>query len=294
MLKTVKSQTSPFFSIVIPTLNEEKFLPKLLADLEKQTFKNFEVIHVDGKSDDSTCVKAADFSQKITLQTVISLKRNVSHQRNTGGKFARGQWVVFMDADNRLKRSFLSQLAIKLETNSDTEIFTCLIDNKHTSVVMKNLLDLSNLIMVATAKVRPFAAGALIGIKREKLKHIQFDCDAKMSEDHLFVEEAVKNGCKYRVFTQPRYSFSMRRFEKEGSVKVIVAYVRSGAILLAGPRFERFLPEYPMMGGSDYNEDKALRGFLPSMRDIISSTTKRQQKQMRVIISRLQQLINDI
>jgi len=48
----------PFFSIVIPTLNEEKCLPRLLDDLTQQKEKDFEVIVIDGRSDDQTVKKA--------------------------------------------------------------------------------------------------------------------------------------------------------------------------------------------------------------------------------------------
>ena len=41
-------------SIIIPTLNEQFYLPKLLAALEKQTFRDFEVTVVDGGSGDKT------------------------------------------------------------------------------------------------------------------------------------------------------------------------------------------------------------------------------------------------
>ena len=41
-------------SIIIPAFNEEKYLPKLLITLSKQTFTNFEVIVVDGNSEDKT------------------------------------------------------------------------------------------------------------------------------------------------------------------------------------------------------------------------------------------------
>ena len=50
-------KTEPFFSIIIPTLNEEKYLPLLLSDLEHQLFTDFEVIVVDGKSADKTVTK---------------------------------------------------------------------------------------------------------------------------------------------------------------------------------------------------------------------------------------------
>ena len=42
------------YSVIIPTLNEEKFLPNLLESLIVQTDKHFEVIVVDGSSKDKT------------------------------------------------------------------------------------------------------------------------------------------------------------------------------------------------------------------------------------------------
>ncbi len=50
-----------FYSIIIPTLNEEKYLPLLLSDLNKQKEKNFEVIIVDGSSIDNTKKEAEKF-----------------------------------------------------------------------------------------------------------------------------------------------------------------------------------------------------------------------------------------
>ena len=44
----------PFFSVIIPTLNEEKYLPRLINNLENQINKNFETIIIDGKSTDAT------------------------------------------------------------------------------------------------------------------------------------------------------------------------------------------------------------------------------------------------
>lgn len=294
MIKTDKTTPRPFFSIVIPTLNEEKFLPRLLNDLKKQTFQGFEVIHVDGNSIDQTCTQAAEFRKFIQIKTVKDKERNVSHQRNTGGESSRGKWVIFMDADNRLRRTFLAHLKQKLDTQPQTDVFTCLFDTAKVTALQKNLLDLCNVIMIVTSKVRPLAAGALIGVRRQHLKDLKFNCDTKMSEDHQFVEAAVKKGLTYTVLTQPRYFFSMRRFEKEGSLKVITEYARGGVVLLAGPKFERFLPDYPMNGGAGYEAAKGIHGLLPSMRDIISVTTKSQQQKVQKSLAHFLQMINDI
>ena len=55
------------FSIIIPTLNEERNLPNLLKELSEQTFNDFELIVVDGLSDDKTLVKANSFKDKFLM-----------------------------------------------------------------------------------------------------------------------------------------------------------------------------------------------------------------------------------
>ena len=55
----------PFFSIIIPALNEEKYLPLLLSDLAKQTMRDFEVVVVDGKSEVKTVVTAKSFAKSL-------------------------------------------------------------------------------------------------------------------------------------------------------------------------------------------------------------------------------------
>ena len=82
---------NPHFSIVIPCLNEEKYLPKLLTNLEKQTLKDFEVIVVDGQSEDKTLAKATSFNNRLKIKTLKADKRNVSFQRNLGAKNAKGE-----------------------------------------------------------------------------------------------------------------------------------------------------------------------------------------------------------
>ena len=93
---------APFFSIVIPALNEEKFLPNLLKDLIKQSFTDFQVVVVDGRSTDQTVAKSLTLAKQLPLTVITSQVRHVSHQRNLGLKHSRGKWVIFIDADARL------------------------------------------------------------------------------------------------------------------------------------------------------------------------------------------------
>ena len=82
----------PTFSIIIPTLNEEKFLPKLLDSLSRQTNKDFEAVVVDGASRDKTVQAAHQFMRKIPRLTVDIVKKpGLPVQRNRGdrGRIAR-------------------------------------------------------------------------------------------------------------------------------------------------------------------------------------------------------------
>lgn len=98
----------PLFSVIIPALNEEKFLPTLLDSLVRQTKKNFEVIVVDGKSKDQTVKVARLYSKKIAhLQVIVSSKANLPFQRNLGASKAQGDWLVFADADGKFLPYFL-------------------------------------------------------------------------------------------------------------------------------------------------------------------------------------------
>jgi len=74
--------TRPFFSIIIPCLNEEKYLPKLLEDLSNQTLQDFEVIVIDGNSEDKTIQLIEKYKDIFsTFKIIISKIRNVSVQR---------------------------------------------------------------------------------------------------------------------------------------------------------------------------------------------------------------------
>src|SRR3989344_1216243 len=115
---------NPYFSVIIPTLNEAKFLPNLLKDLSKQTNQDFEVIIVDGKSKDDTLKKAESLRTQLPQLVILeNAKRNVSHQRNLGAKHAQGKVLLFVDADSGLPPFFLDGIKYKL-SKKPTDMFT--------------------------------------------------------------------------------------------------------------------------------------------------------------------------
>lgn len=87
-------------SIIIPTLNEEKYINKLLNSLKNQFYRNYEVIIVDGGSTDMTEQVVQKFRPRFKrLDFIKTTEKNIPKQRNTGAKVAIGDILVFLDAD---------------------------------------------------------------------------------------------------------------------------------------------------------------------------------------------------
>jgi len=90
-------------SVVIPTLNEEKYIPKCLESLREQEFNgDSEIIVVDGGSKDSTIELANTLADK----TIIYKGRPVGDARNLGAKLAEAEMVAFIDADTIASRKW--------------------------------------------------------------------------------------------------------------------------------------------------------------------------------------------
>lgn len=96
----------PALSIVIPTLEEEKYLHIALDSLKKQTFKNFEIIIIDGGSKDKT-VKIAE---KYKTEVFVVPDANVCLARDIGTRKAKGEIIVGVDSDSFYPENYLKTI----------------------------------------------------------------------------------------------------------------------------------------------------------------------------------------
>ncbi len=89
------------YSIIIPTLNEEKLLPDLLKSLSTKELKekyNYEIIISDGGSTDSTVEVAKEFAD-IIIEKQKNKKQNIAIGRNVGAQSAKGEILIFLNGD---------------------------------------------------------------------------------------------------------------------------------------------------------------------------------------------------
>ncbi len=88
-----------FYSVVIPTFSRPDELTELLASLEAQQNKNFEVIIADGSLDDSVRQVTDQYRDRLKLKHLYRKGLGISESRNWGVENAIGDYVVFFDSD---------------------------------------------------------------------------------------------------------------------------------------------------------------------------------------------------
>ena len=101
----------PAISIVIPAFNAETTLPDLVQDCISQTLKDIEVICVDDGSDDGTLACIEELSRQHAGVRALSIEHGgPTAARSAGADAARGEWVIFADADDRVEPTWIESL----------------------------------------------------------------------------------------------------------------------------------------------------------------------------------------
>ncbi len=96
-------------SVIIPVYNEEKTIKKCLDSLFEQTYLDFEVIVVDDGSTDGTAKVVSEIN-KPNLQIIKQDHKGPAMARNLGVSQAKGEILVFVDADMTFDKRFLLEL----------------------------------------------------------------------------------------------------------------------------------------------------------------------------------------
>lgn len=225
------------FSIIIPTLNEEKNLKILLECLKNQTNKNYEVIIADCFSKDET--KKIVFSFKKLINNLYFFQKNfknVSAARNFGAKMAKNPFLIFLDADVEIGDNFIEEVGKKIEQYSLDALTVW--NRAKKGIRGKIIFTLLNLTMTLFQKIKPSANGTCIIVRKIFFEKINgFDEKIVFGEDFDFIQRLWKNGAKFKVFSKPVLYVSTRRFDKEGlilslykSIKAIIYQLFFGPI----------------------------------------------------------------
>jgi len=251
---------TPLFTIIIPTLNEEKYLPHLLDSLTSQTIDDFEIIVADGSSRDKTVERAQEYSQKLpNLRIVKSTHASLPLQRNLGAANALGEWYVFIDADTILLPYCLERMRLFIHKNRP-QVFTTLY-RPDSEVAGDAMITLFGNIMLEGSIVfkRPLTPGPLTVVHRKIFHEIGgYDEHHAYHEDVDFGLRIFHHGVKLQILRETLWVWSLRRLRSQGTLKVVQQYFVSYIPVLLFKRSMNFMPGY-VMGGHMYDNKKRIK-----------------------------------
>lgn len=112
-------------SVVIPIYNVEEYLPACLDSVLDPACGDYEIVAVNDGSTDRSGAIAADYAARWPgrIRVVATPNGGLGHARNTGLEAARGDYLLFLDSDDRLAPGALREMLSCLDGSFDVGIF---------------------------------------------------------------------------------------------------------------------------------------------------------------------------
>ena len=114
----------PTVSIITPLYNKAAYIADTITSMLSQTYPNWEMLIVDNGSTDGSWEKAQQF-QDSRIHLLQSPKQGPGAARNYGLRFAQGEWIQFLDADDLLEPDHLEQQLTAAKAHPEAEIIAC-------------------------------------------------------------------------------------------------------------------------------------------------------------------------
>jgi glycosyltransferase involved in cell wall biosynthesis len=220
------SGDNPLVSVIIPTKNEENYIRDVLLSIKKQSYKKIEIVVVDS-SNDKTVSVARKFTNKI-----IRKQANIPQAKNLGANNARGEILIFIDADTCLLPSWVEKgLEYLVNENYDAVIGN--VSTRENDFRAFLVGGIYRSFLELTGLINAFSMGGLPLMITRKFfeKTGGFSEELVSCEDIEFIKRIKKEG-RVKVDKTILSLISMRRFEKNGYIKEILEAGKSGIYFL--------------------------------------------------------------
>lgn len=208
-------------SIIIPTYNEEEYLPVLLKSIKKQNFDDYEVIVADANSTDRTREIAEEYGCVVVDGGLPAVGRN------NGAGVAKGEYLLFLDSDLELTDDYLRDVLYEFKMERLGIAITQMLPMSN-KIEDKLFHDFANYFMISVEKIKPHGAGCYGIIARKEL-HDEcggFDESLTFGEDTDYIERLAKKE-PFKVLRNAKIGVSTRRLEEEGIETLIRQYGKS-------------------------------------------------------------------
>lgn len=223
-------------TIVIPTKNEEVFLPKLLESIKKQTLQPKEIIVADAGSTDRTREIAKSYGARVVDGGMPG------PGRNCGALHAKTDLILFLDADVELRDPQFLEKSVGEMLERNLDLATCDVFPLSDDLVDHFMHKAYNTYARAWGSLFPHAPGFCMFVRRDKHNQIGgFDDTVTFCEDHDYAHRLRDIG-KFGFLKSTKIPVSIRRLDRDGRINIAIKYMLAELHLaLLGPiRHDRF------------------------------------------------------
>ncbi len=217
-------------SIVIPTKNEEDFLPVLLRSIRAQTIQPFEIIVADAQSTDRTREIARSFGATVVEGGPVAMARN------RGAAHATSDLILFLDADVELLDPEFLEKSVGEMLEKKFDLATCDVIPLSTARIDHVLHKAYNVYVRTWGALLPHAPGFCLLVRRDLHEKLGgFDESVVFCEDHDYARRFQSVG-RFGFLRSTQIPVSIRRLNRDGRLNIAMKYVLAEAHLaILGP-----------------------------------------------------------
>ena len=203
---------APFFSVVVPTYNRAHILSRSIGSVLGQTFEDFELIIVDnGSTDNTQGWLQENYQDKRIVYFYQEGSGTPASPRNTGISLAKGEWVCFLDSDDKWNEDKLHSLFSAIEIDDTIDVichneFTynemddstgrMLKYGPATSNMYKDMLCFGNRLSTSATSIK-------VKFLRDKQLKFNESTDLSMVEDYDLWLNLARKGAHFNFLSSP-------------------------------------------------------------------------------------------
>lgn len=199
------------FTFIIPVYNAENTIERCLESVRVQNYDNFEVIVMDDGSKDQSYEKCMKYQIEDSRFRIFQQENaGPSAARNQCLKYAKGNWICFVDSDDTIDSNYLMKLSRVIERDDPDAIFIGYrkITEKNIESKTPKIVETDYYKIIASLSRQDMFGYAWIKIlKKDCVEKINFVEGLNLFEDEVFTCQVLKKCRKIQIVENPLYNY---------------------------------------------------------------------------------------
>ena len=215
----------PYFSIIIPVYNVAPYLRECLDSVLKQTFTDWEAICVDdGSTDESGAILDEYAAKDKRFRVIHQANAGVSAARNKALDVAKGEWIGFIDSDDKVSESWVLAWKRCIEARPNADIFKfknrSMIENlqflDYNEFSIKDYISPNGGAEYVCTHINGYTPWLYV-MRRQTVGNCRFIQGVRVNEDVLFISQLLFTAATLCVCSYDGYFYRHRASSALGS-----------------------------------------------------------------------------